>query len=207
MSNPGPRDRLAAAAGSSRPRVGNANIQWEPTFRGGAAQKIWQAAQDQQQRLPKAAVNKDDGVGGRTESGTDSSATSRSSKPFNFSGMFDELDGETRVDMHGVPVSDQYEIPLSGMGQRTSEGKVRVSVTAEYLLIPVVTDRGRLHASFRRAQSGIQVWATCSSLPSRAAAGSALFSVPDTCCRTLALCSLRREERFLPVVSTTVALE
>ncbi|VDB91414.1 unnamed protein product [Peniophora sp. CBMAI 1063] len=119
--NPGPRDRLVTAAGPSRPRNGNARIQWAPSFRNDAAKRIWQKAEDKQQRLPDAPAGQEvDSADGQRRH----NAPGVHPGLVNFAGVLDALQGDTRVDMLGVPVSDEYLVP--GPAERTSQGKTQV---------------------------------------------------------------------------------
>ncbi|VDB90254.1 unnamed protein product [Peniophora sp. CBMAI 1063] len=122
VHNPGPRDRLVAPAGPSRPRVPNARVAWQPALRGEAAHDIWERANNRAlQQSARASSQADAGeLRGDT---SQSSAVMLSAPPMNFAGMLDDLDGQTRVDSMGLPLPDDYEIG-GATDARTSLGKV-----------------------------------------------------------------------------------
>lgn len=124
--NPGPQDRLTAAAGPSRPRVSNARIDWEPTLRDPNTAKVWQEAKHKSIRPRQEEIQTYEPDQSRASSGTAAGGMRSVATNINFSGVLDDLDGDTRVDMFGVPVSDSYEADVLP-SIRTSEGKVRGS--------------------------------------------------------------------------------
>lgn len=153
-NNPGPQDRLAAAAGPSRPRINNANIQWEPTFRKGA-EKIWEEALGKQVRPPRNPRQdmRDADQTGRLDGAEQGGAASEGGQrlALNFSGMLDGMSGDATVDMYGVPVSDGYQTHISGDLPKTSEGKVSAKCAGAYQqrsCLPRFTDSGGLYATF-----------------------------------------------------------
>lgn len=125
VHNPGPRDRLAAPAGPSRPRVPNARVAWQPPLRGEAARDIWEGASNRAlQHSARANLELDAGdLGGDT---FQSQAAASTAPVMNFAGMLDDLDGQTRVDTMGLPIPDDYDLG-GAPDARTSLGKVGVS--------------------------------------------------------------------------------
>ncbi|VDB94418.1 unnamed protein product [Peniophora sp. CBMAI 1063] len=130
VRNPGPRDRLASGSGLGRPRNGNVQVQWRPSFRNVASEQVWQQAENKQHRPPHPSAGQDgDGEPGYHRN----SASAGHPSSVNFAGVLDELQGDTRVDMLGVPVSDNYEAMLLGMNERTSEGKTQVDYMRNFV--------------------------------------------------------------------------
>ncbi|VDB98977.1 unnamed protein product [Peniophora sp. CBMAI 1063] len=113
LNNPGPRDRLAAAAGPSRAtRVPNANISWEPALRGHIAQQIWREAGS---AAALGATSQSDSSWEKEASGNPAvGGSTNSALPLNFAGALDELEGNTRVDMLGVAI---HLCPNAALGQ------------------------------------------------------------------------------------------
>ncbi|VDC02771.1 unnamed protein product [Peniophora sp. CBMAI 1063] len=149
INNPGPRERLAAAAGPGRAtRVPNANIAWEPAFRGPDAQQIWSNAKGNTAGRSDE-VDRNESPGHRLSSAGGPGSTSNSA-PVNFAGALDNLDGSTRVDMFGVPVAAQ-EDPDGLQEQRTSEGKTQVDYLRQFQERNLAPGYSHLIIAFRHA--------------------------------------------------------
>ena len=91
---------------------------------------MWQAADDKRVREPRTAP-KVPHEGDSSNQGSSSAREGRfgtSMTPVNFAGALDSLDGSTRVDMLGVPLSDQYEMNDGAEASRSTQGKVGLRI-------------------------------------------------------------------------------
>ncbi|VDB84679.1 unnamed protein product [Peniophora sp. CBMAI 1063] len=148
VHNPGPRAQLAAAAGPSRAgRLPNASISWEPALRGASAQHIWESAEHVARQRGRTPASQEAVSERRERSATNTAETGA----LNFAGMLDDLRGDTRVDMLGVPVTDYHHDFESDGERRTSEGKTQVDYLHQFKEQNLAPQYAQLIIAFRHA--------------------------------------------------------